>query len=525
MKFALGLPFVLIALLTTCDATDYVVVTNSDSGPGSLRQAILDANANGGGTVTFSNVIGLIVLSKQLPILTNNMQILGPGADQLAIQGPGVITNALGTSVVISGLEFTNSGTAIANVGTMILSNCTIANCSRGGPGPSQYAPVYNTGTLMATRCAIFGCNAFYGKDGVAIHNSGTMSLEFCGITNNGGSFVEGCGIYNEGNLTADYCTIANNGIDNGAGAGIFNYSGAIVLRNCSVTGNAAFEAGGIWNNAWLAMTNCTLAQNAAYYSDGPQRAGGLFNQGYAVLQNTTVSQNAATPGGYGAGIWNDGLLLLFNATVASNHVGGSYCEQPPTGAGVWNSGVVRSWNSIIAGNTRSPVCSSLGFDFAGNLDSLGHNLIQDGTGWTNVGTGTGDIIGVDPMLGPLQDNGGPTWTHALLPGSPAIDAGDTSQWSIPKDDQRGVARPQRLAVDIGAFEYQCTVPVFIEADGHRYMNFQFCGMPVTSYSIQASTNLVTWEDIVTATTGEDGLAGYSDPFGYPRRFYRVKAR
>src|SRR5690242_20235799 len=105
-----------LLLLTSSKAADYIVVTNSDSGPGSLRQAILDANLNGGGRITFSNVSGAITISNQLPTLTWSIQILGPGADQLAIQGgQGIFANASGNSTVVSGLELTNSGTAIAN--------------------------------------------------------------------------------------------------------------------------------------------------------------------------------------------------------------------------------------------------------------------------------------------------------------------------------------------------------------------------------------------------------------------------
>jgi hypothetical protein len=222
-------------------------------------------------------------------------------------------------------------------------------------------------------------------------------------------------------------------------GGGIYNAGGALVLTDCSITNNAAVDGGGIWNGAWLAMTNCTLAGNHAGWTEGPQPGGGLFNHGYAALQNTTVSGNRTTPAGVGAGIWNDGVIVLLNVTIASNHIDGSDCYDPSSGAGIWNAGVVRSRNSIIAANYSTLACPVQGVDFAGNLDSLGHNLIQDSNGWTNSGTGTGDIVGVDPKIGPLQDNGGPTWTHALLPGSPAIDAGDSTSSYAPTEDQRGV--------------------------------------------------------------------------------------
>ena len=96
--------------------------------------------------------------------------------------------------------------------------------------------------------------------------------------------------------------------------------------------------------------------------------------------------------------------------------------------------------------------------DFSGVLTSEGYNLIQNTNGCTIVGDQTGNIYGADPLLGPLQDNGGPTWTHALLAGSPAIDAGPTN--TSPSVDQRGMLRPQGPAEDIGAFECQSGVPI-----------------------------------------------------------------
>ena len=117
------------------------------------------------------------------------------------------------------------------------------------------------------------------------------------------------------------------------------------------------------------------------------------------------------------------------------------------SGGGINNQfGTINFINSIIAANT-----GPTGPDCLGNLASEGHNLVQDTSGCTIAGDLTGNITGQAPLLGPLRDNGGPTFTHALLAGSPAIDAGDDS--AAPATDQRGVARPQGPQSDIGAFE------------------------------------------------------------------------
>lgn len=370
----------------------------------------------------------------------------------------------------------------------------------------------------MASHCTWSGNYAFDERNGVAINNSGMMALEYCAISNNVVSRGEGSGIYNSGNLTADYCTIAGNGVptDSGGG-GIFNAAGIVVLRNCSLTNNSAVYGGGIWNDGWLAITNCTLSQNWAFYSDGPQVGGGLYNNGYAVLQNTTLSGNI------GGGIWNDGVAVLVNATIVSNRISAYEC-----GGGIWNSGVVRSRNSIIAGNAGNGPYTVQGPDVCGNLESLGHNLIQNASGWTNVGTGTGDIVGLDPMLGPLQDNGGPTWTHALLPGSPAIDAGDSTSYYSPTEDQRGVPRPQGLGVDIGAFEYQFTAAVFVRFQkSGSSISFVACGPPFRSYSLLSSTNLLRWDDLSggTYTAGANGVIQFNSGSQAPAYFYRLKSQ
>ena len=198
----------------------------------------------------------------------------------------------------------------------------------------------------------------------------------------------------------------------------------------------------------------------------GAGGGGALFNSGTANLLNTTIAENSGTAGLGGAGgsggvvdgivipagsagaegsavagIWDTtGMLQVTNCTLSSNPSRGS------SGGGLQSAGAVLI-NSILASN--SPVNCS------GTIVDAGHNLSSDAScAFTN----TGSLNNVDPMLGPLADNGGPTWTMALLPGSPAIDVGDDA--AAPPTDERGVARPFGAASDIGA--YECSAPILV---------------------------------------------------------------
>ncbi len=497
-----------------------VVTNDSDSGPGSLRQAILDANASGGGTINFTNVFGTISLASALPVLTSTINLAGPGPALLTVTAMAwsIFTNAPGNTASLSGLRLTSAGTAygsaIANLGSLAVSNCVITQGAavQGTPG------IWNSGILTASGC-LFSSNR--GYEGGAIHNSGTMQLTHCIVTNNHASFGAGSGIFNEGDLTADDCAIVGNSMQpDSAGGGIYNVAGTLVLRNCSVSDNFALDGGGIWNSAQLAMTNCTLCRNRATYSNGPIQGGGLRNSGSAVLLNTTVSGNSAL--GSGGGILNLGKLLLLSSTIVSNVTQQDFGAPPADGGGVFNSDTFQTENSLFAGNTAA----TQGPDIYGNLDSLGHNLILDVNGWTNVSATAGDLVGIDPQLGPLQDNGGPGWTHALLPRSPAVDAGDTS--SSPPEDERGVHRPQGLAADIGAFEFQFNVPLFVRVAIQHGTNLwlQACGLPFQGYALYGTQDFRDWGKVATLTAGADGVLEYVEYGyrGYPKRCYELQA-
>src|SRR5262249_19903037 len=234
-----------------------------------------------------------------------------------------------------------------------------------------------------------------------------------------------------------------------GGGGGIFN-RGALSLSNCTVTGNSAFAGGGIANalGAAMTMSGDTVNNNTATGASGG--GGGIENSGNMTVINCTIAANAAIGGG---GIANYGGLNVDNSTVAYNTVAGL----APDGGGIYNSGgpTQLSMLNTIVFNPNSGAKTKN--DVFGLINQAQGNLfgsLPDGIG------GGGDLGGneytVDPLLGPLQNNGGPTATMALLPGSPAIAAGvSTSQvpgLAVPATDQRGDPRPA-TSIDVGAFQ------------------------------------------------------------------------
>jgi hypothetical protein len=510
---------VTLILLNTVHAANYIVVNNADGGPGSLRQAILNANAGSSGTITFANVTGVISLQSPLPMLTANIKIQGPGYSQLAI----VCSNTIALSILTNSANSTGSLSGVTIQSTMAnFGGFTLLDSFIGPqfhPGP---APVYNSGTMTLTRCIFTGNQITDNND--SIENYGTMNLDQCSITNNRG----GGSVYNSGNLTMDNSVVAGHTYFTSSSGGVYNDGGIIVLRNCAISNNWSIHGGGIWNGGVLLVTNSLINSNQSFYSNPDTPGGGLYNIGYAVLVNTTISGNRAS--GSGGGIWNSGGLRLLNCTVASNFAFGNVYNRPTSGGGVWNwlegldHGVFQCRNTIIAGNHSTLTnCTYCPDDISGYMDSFGHNLVQDTNGWLNARYGSGDLLEVDPKLGPLQDNGGPTFTHALLAGSPAIDAGDPV--GAPSEDQRGVPRPQGAGVDIGAFEYLSQAAIFtriIVLSKTNLLLITFAA-PSRNYFVQDSQDLISWNNIAALTAPPSGVLQYTNPITGPRRFFRVR--
>jgi hypothetical protein len=194
------------------------------------------------------------------------------------------------------------------------------------------------------------------------------------------------------------------------------------------------------------ASATADIERSLFFGNDGHVSGGAIYNGGSLTLTNVTVSGNRTSD--KGAGIWNAGTVTANHCTVVFNDASAG-----AAGGGVLNQGTFTARNTIFAGNLSFFTAP----DFAGTLTSAGHNLIQDPTGTVIVGDTTGNLLGIDPELGPLADNGGPTLTHAV--GAPVIDAGNNA--GAPATDQRGLPRiadgdeDGTATADIGAFELE----------------------------------------------------------------------
>jgi parallel beta-helix repeat protein len=269
-----------------------------------------------------------------------------------------------------------------------------------------------------------------------------------------------GGGIYSSGRLTLIDSAVLSNIVTTTVG-GIASGGGivggfALMLVNSTVSGNTARDnGGGIYGSG--TFVNSTVSSNTA--SNG----GGIYGGGLTLVNSTVSGNHARVNGG---GLYHSGSTAgLFNVTIAGN-TANSDASGSGFGGGIYNaSGTVNAQNSIFAGNIYVSLFN--GFPLAnpedcdGTLTSQGYNIISDPTDCTI----TGSFIQANPALGQLQDNGGPTLTQALLPGSPAIDAGQPGDCTdglgvALKTDQRGFPRPADGGVngyrcDIGAFELQ----------------------------------------------------------------------
>jgi hypothetical protein len=381
-----------------------------------LTQLLAAGTSDGKGLAGAGNALPATV------IVVTNTNDSGPGSlrDAVAAASDGDTIDATG----VSGTILLTSG------GLQINHNVTI-----NGPGAGNLAVngqgTFGVFTNLASNVTISGFTITKGGPyWGAIHNFGGLTLSDSIITDSVASFGGG-GIYSNGTLTVMNSTISGNsvtgvgGFGSGFGGGISSFGGTVTVINSTISNNkATCRGGGINMNGsfgQLTVTNSTISGN--FTGSGSECEGGLIAGGgiyflgaMLTVTNSTISGNLAFTGG-----------SLFNDSGGTAQIGDTILNAGASGGTIANSGT---------------------------FISLGYNLASDNGG--GVLTGPGDQINTNPMLGPLQNNGGLTFTHALLPGSPAINAGGPIFTTPPpRYDQRGFARIVHGRIDIGSFEVQ----------------------------------------------------------------------
>jgi hypothetical protein len=376
----------------------------------SLRSALMATNDTGG-----SNTINLPAGTYLLTIAPNGSN--GDDSGDLTI-GRGLVENDL----TITG----------ASAATTIVDGNSLDR-------------VFDVGFFCTATIANLTIQNGKGIFGGGISNSGRATLSNDNITHNTAS--HGAGVFSGGGtLMMNNCMIEGNSADQGGG---ISNGGTMTVADSTVAGNMAGQGGGIHNSGQLTMTGTTISGNTTTAMVG--EGGGLLNQNTVSLINTTIANNMASQGG---GVYTFGGPANFsNCTLAGNTASGAFFSAGGAIYCAFGNPVVTLKNTIVARNT-----SDSGPDVQGTFSSMGHNLIGIGdgaSGLSNSDLGGSKEDPIDPLLGPLQDNGGPTSTMALLPGSPAIDAGDNA--GAPNFDQRGTGFPRMVGgtIDIGAFEVQ----------------------------------------------------------------------
>jgi parallel beta-helix repeat protein len=520
-----------------------VVNTQSTAGLNSIEQQQITGSLGFNDTIQFDPGLNGQTITLTLGALTINQSvaILGPGASQLTIDGNHVtevfdveagtvsisdLTIANGNTVNPAPLSQIGLGGGIFNNSDLTLTNCTLKDNTATNNGGGIFSD--SRSTLKVTNCTFSGNTATIGGGGIfnsgnltvtnstlsdnsaateggGMFNSGTLVVTVSTLAGNSAGTSDGGAILNQGRLTVTNSTLMGNFTDLAGGGAISNHATATVANSMLLGNHTGFlgGGGGIFNDGTESVTNSTLAGNSSGDDGG---GGAIFNQGNLTLTNSTLAQN--TTGFFGGGgILNWATLALTNCTLAANKVS----TTSGAGGGISNSGKASISNTLIAGNT-APTDP----DVDGGLVSLGYNLIGNPSGGSGfVAT---DLVGtaaspLNPLLGPLQDNGGPfagapgsqqvVPTMALLPGSPAIEAGSDAlavdpATSIPLfTDERGIAaRVENSSVDIGAFEVQVYV-VYSNADGgggslrSAITNADRAGGSVIAFTTGGTINLV----------------------------------
>jgi putative cofactor-binding repeat protein len=426
-------------LLATVTVTSGSDVTAND-GVLTLREAI--SAALSGDTIVFSPAItGTIELGSSSGghlTINKNLTIQGPGAAVLTIKAfdsDGGTNDSDGRRVFL--VDNGNNGSLIS----VSLSGLTLTN---GDPQVSDEntggGAILNRENLTITSSVISGN---HGPNGGGIYSRfGTLTILDSTISGNIGE--DGGGLLLEsGSATITRTTFANNYAGN-EGGGVFNRTGTLAIIDSTISGNDTDLYGGGINNysGTLTITSSTISGNSS-----GQRGGGIYvRDGSATIAHSTITGNSISSGGHSGGGITSGVTISLNHTIVAGNLRGSSTRDDISNS-TENAGT-GSFNAV--------------FSLVGDRRSIPVN----NQGGSQIGTPSSPVI---PLLGPLAANGGPTTTHALLTGSPAMDTGSSSAApganGIPQFDQRGAPRVADgngsggNRIDIGAFEVPTPPP------------------------------------------------------------------
>lgn len=452
-----GSAFLLALILTSGAATaaTFTVSNLNDSGPGSLRQAVLDANAApGADDVVFapgvSGTITLTFASGEI-LITDSLFIHGPAAGALTVSGNHQTRifhvespAAAPIDVTLSGLTLTHGAASHTFlIGGAVFSfgeNLTILN-----------SVISDSGAGDGEDDACGGDVGFWGASG--------LTLRIADSTLTGGAAF---------------------GVGVGSGGDLCIVSGKLILERSTLSGGAAYAGGGLYLQDLTedsTVSSSTISGNQGFTEGGgiaiASSPGVIVTIDASTISGNTAGLQSTDPGtSVGGGVYlGNGDLRIVNSTISGNHATG-------WGGGISNGGsklLLRL--TTVTGNTASRLGGSI---LIGGLSEveLDHAIVANGapedlaslppadpplTVTANYSlveapgsvllAGAHNLVGVDPLLGPLANNGGPTPTHLPLPGSPVIDAGDPAIPSPPPTDQRGFQRIVGAAVDLGAVE------------------------------------------------------------------------
>ena len=378
-------------------------------------------------------------------------------------------------------------------------------------------SPTYVSGTIGPKKTYLDGYNA--------VSSGGTIYLAAGSYTEPGinytkpltlvgagahCTFLSGAGLQWVMRVSVGPATISGVTIQNGKGsssAGGLGVTGSstVTVNDCVIKNNIGRNGGGVGTDpgATLTMNRCTISGNSS--PNTGYGGGGIFNaDSTVILTNCTISGNTTSSGaghGYGGGInnWSStSTMTLTNCTLVNNTNTGT----PGQGGGFFNcSGCTLTFkNTIVANNTATGGGNNGYNEAGGTVTSQGYNIDSENScGFSHLT----DKINTDPLLGPLQDNGGSTFTHALLTGSPAIDAGTCT--GAPTIDQRGVFRPQGASCDIGAYELGTAPASVATATG--------TGIATFTTSSGYISGLTAWAQSQLACGDTPGLLNFTHGF------------